>query len=78
MANTELLIDMAKDSSSLEVRIDALERQLESIRQTVEHLVDRNARTAQNQKVIRYLSNSLPRKTERIAGSYISLGRAEK
>ena len=49
MANTELLIDMAKDTSSLENKIDDLEGQLETIRQDIEDLVDRNARKAQNQ-----------------------------
>ncbi|VEF05570.1 putative site-specific recombinase [Streptococcus equi subsp. zooepidemicus] len=51
IANTELLIDMAKDTSSLEARIDDLEHHLETIRQDFEDLVDRNARKAQNQEL---------------------------
>ena len=49
VANTELLIDLAKDTSPLENKIDDLEQQLETIRQDIEDLVDRNARKAQNQ-----------------------------
>lgn len=51
IANTELLIDMAKDTSSLEAKMDDLEHQLESIRQDIGELVDRNARKAQNQEL---------------------------
>lgn len=51
MANTELLIEMAKDTSPLEDTIDELERKLETIRQDIEDLVDRNARKAQNQEL---------------------------
>lgn len=49
IANTELLIDMAKDTTPLESEIADLERHLETIRQDIEDLVDRNARKAQNQ-----------------------------
>ncbi|SUN22470.1 putative site-specific recombinase [Streptococcus agalactiae] len=49
IANTELLIDMAKDTSPLENKMDDLEQQLETIRQDIGDLVDRNARKAQNQ-----------------------------
>lgn len=49
ITNTELLIEMAKDTSPLENKIDDLEQQLETIRQDIEDLVDRNARKAQNQ-----------------------------
>ncbi len=51
IANIELLIDMAKDTSPLESRIDDLEHHLETIRQDIEDLVDRNARKAQNQEL---------------------------
>lgn len=51
IANTELLIDMAKDTSSLENKIEDLEHHLESIRQEIENLVDKNARESQNQDV---------------------------
>lgn len=51
IANTELLIDMAKDTSPLESRIEDLEHHLETIRQDIEDLVDRNARKAQNQEL---------------------------
>ena len=51
MANTELLIDMAKDTLSLESRIDDLEHHFETIRQDIKDLVDRNARKAQNQEL---------------------------
>ena len=49
MVNTELLIEMAKDTLPLENKIDDLEQKLETIRQDIEDLVDRNARKAQNQ-----------------------------
>lgn len=42
---------MAKDTSPLESRIDDLEHHLETIRQDIEDLVDRNARKAQNQEL---------------------------
>lgn len=51
IANTERLIDMAKNTSPLEDRIDDLEQQLETIRQDIVDLVDRNARRAQNQEL---------------------------
>lgn len=51
IANTERLIDMAKDTSPLKDRIDDLEQQLETIRQDITELVDRNARKAQNQEL---------------------------
>ncbi|MBM7636389.1 hypothetical protein JOC31_001210 [Streptococcus saliviloxodontae] len=51
IANTELLIDMAKDTTPLESRINDLEHHLETIRQDIEDLVDRNARKAQNQNL---------------------------
>ncbi|HET3462450.1 TPA: hypothetical protein VSK61_000263 [Streptococcus pneumoniae] len=51
ITNTELLIEMAKDTSSLEDKIDDLKHHLENIRQDIEDLVDRNARKAQNQEL---------------------------
>lgn len=59
IANTELLIDMAKDTSSLEARLDDLEHHLETIRQDIEDLVDRNARKAQNQDLYQEQYNTL-------------------
>lgn len=51
IANTELLVQMAKDTSQLGATIDDLENQLEDIRQGIEDLIDRNASKAQNQDV---------------------------
>ncbi|MBL6440874.1 recombinase family protein [Streptococcus suis] len=51
IANTELLIEMAKDTTPLENKIDDLEHHLETIRQDIEDLVDRNSREAQNQEL---------------------------
>ncbi|MGV3088438.1 hypothetical protein ACEE12_10440 [Streptococcus suis] len=42
---------MAKNTSPLENKIDDLEKKLETIRQDIEDLVDRNAREAQNQEL---------------------------
>lgn len=51
IANTELLIAMAKDTTPLEVEIEKLENQLGIIRQEIEELVDSNARKAQSQEL---------------------------
>ncbi|VTG38894.1 putative site-specific recombinase [Streptococcus pneumoniae] len=51
ITNTELLIEMVKDTSSLEAKMDDLKHHLENIRHDIEDLVDSNARKAQNQEL---------------------------